>query len=227
MSTIAKNTMPRVLEPEVMDTLEDAEEYDAMDFLEANRRFADDALALIASVPRPRVLDIGTGTARIPVLMLERRTDLVITAIDLAPSMLEVARRNVDAAGLSARCDLRLMDAKALEVVEPFDLVMCNSTAHHIPEPLTLFEQIARVTTARSAVLVRDLFRPDSEEDAWSTVDRVAPDATPHQRRLFFDSLRAALTLEEVGAMVAEAGLARARVALVSDRHWSVERPAE
>ena len=32
----------RILEPELMDTARDAEEYDAMDFTEPNTRFAED-----------------------------------------------------------------------------------------------------------------------------------------------------------------------------------------
>src|SRR5512143_2828042 len=94
--------LARVLEPEVMDTVADAEEYDAMDFTEANTLFAEDALELAKPLGdrRLRVLDIGTGTAQIPILMLERRGDLDVTAIDLAREMLRVAARNVAAAGL-------------------------------------------------------------------------------------------------------------------------------
>ena len=53
------------------------------------------------------------------------------------------------------------MDAKALRFgAARFDLVMCNSTAHHIPEPIQLFKEIARVVRPDGAILVRDLFRP-------------------------------------------------------------------
>lgn len=224
--------MDRVLEPEVMDTRQDAEDYDAMDFREPNERFANDALELVHGVPHPRVLDIGTGTARIPLLMLDRHPTMEVLAIDLADSMLDVARRNVEAAGHQDRCDLLLMDAKAMELPssagEPrsIELVMCNSVAHHVPEPLHLFQEIARVAAPHAAILVRDLMRPDSEAAAREIVERVSPEANDHQKQLFFESLRAALTVEEVAGLARRAGLDDLRIEAISDRHWTAERPA-
>jgi ubiquinone/menaquinone biosynthesis C-methylase UbiE len=218
--------MRRTLEPEVMDTTEDAEEYDAMDFTASDTQFAEAAAALLGEAPGGRALDIGTGTAKIPVLLLARRPDLQVLAVDMADQMLRVAARNLAAAGLDKACSLARMDAKALDVPPAsFDLVMSNSLAHHVPEPLEFFREIARVARPEGAILVRDLIRPESEEEAWAIVNRVAPDDSARQKQLFFDSLCAALTLDEVSAMVAEAGIEGARVAQSSDRHWSVERP--
>jgi hypothetical protein len=68
------------------------------------------------------------------------------------------------------------------------------------------------------------LIRPLSEEEAWATVKRVAAADHPRQQQLFFDSLCAALALDEVEAVVKEAGLRGMRIARVSDRHWTAER---
>ncbi|MEZ4300674.1 MAG: class I SAM-dependent methyltransferase [Polyangiaceae bacterium] len=217
--------MRRTLEPEVMDTAEDAEEYDAMDFTEPDTRFAEAAAALLGDSRGGRALDIGTGTAKIPILLLAHRPDLTVLAVDMAEQMLRVAKTNLERAGLAASCSIARMDAKALDVpAAELDLVMSNSLAHHVPDPLDLFREIARVVKPGGAVLVRDLLRPDSVEEAWAIVNRVSPDDTPRQRQLFFDSLCAALTLDEVRAMVDAAGLTGATVSQVSDRHWSVER---
>ena len=218
--------MERTLETEVMDTTEEAEEYDAMDFSATDTAFAEVAAALLGDVRGARVLDIGTGTAKIPLLLLGRRPDVSVLAVDMAGEMLRVAERNVAAAGLAHACTLACMDAKALDVAPAsFDLVMSNSLAHHVPEPLDLFREIARVAGVSGAVLVRDLIRPESPEAAWAIVNRLAADDTERQRRLFFDSLCAALTLDEVRARVSAAGIEGARVVQCSDRHWSVERP--
>jgi ubiquinone/menaquinone biosynthesis C-methylase UbiE len=217
--------MKRTLEPEVMDTADDAEEYDAMDFTETDTRFAEVATALLGEAPGARALDIGTGTAKIPLLFLSRRPGCSVLAVDMAEQMLRVAARNIEAAGLSHACRIARMDAKALDVPPAsFDLVMSNSIAHHIPEPLDLFREIARVAGRDGAVLVRDLLRPDTEDAAWAIVRRVAAGDSERQQRLFFDSLCAALTLDEVRAMVSAAGLEGAAVVQSSDRHWSVER---
>jgi ubiquinone/menaquinone biosynthesis C-methylase UbiE len=219
--------MQRILEPEVMDTSRDAEEYDAMDFTEANTRFAEDALGLVTGRPEAEVLDVGTGTARIPVLMLQRNPRLKILGVDLAGEMLRVATRNVASAGFAEQCRLGKLDGKALRLPDRrYDLVMCNSTAHHIPDPLTLFQEIHRVVKPDGAVIVRDLVRPPAMDDAWAIVKRVAAGEHPRQQQLFFDSLCAALTLDEVADLVRRSGLPRLRVELVGDRHWTAERKA-
>jgi ubiquinone/menaquinone biosynthesis C-methylase UbiE len=219
--------MMRILEPEVMDTPHDAEEYDAMDFTEANTRFAEDALALVDARPEAEVLDVGTGTAQIPVLMLDRRPGLKVLAVDLAVEMLRVATRNVERAGHAERCRLARLDAKALRLPDRrYDLVMCNSTAHHIPDPLVLFKEIARVVKPDGAVMVRDLIRPPTLDEAWAIVKRVAAGEHPRQQQLFFESLCAALTLEEVEDLVDRSELTRIRVERVGDRHWTAERKA-
>ena len=217
--------MRRTLEPEVMDTAQDAEEYDAMDFTEPDTRFADAAAALIGDAPGIRAIDVGTGTAKIPVLLLARRPGISVLAVDMAEEMLRLAARNLALAGFEDACAVARMDAKALDVpAASFDLVMSNSLAHHLPEPLGLFREIARVVKPGGAVLVRDLLRPESPEAAAAIVERVTPDDSPRQKQLFFDSLCAALTLDEVRDLVAAAGLDGAVVSQVSDRHWSVER---
>src|SRR5262245_28528158 len=53
--------LPRVLEPEVMDTEAEARDYDAMDHATVNRAFVADLLALWDG--RGTALDLGTGTA--------------------------------------------------------------------------------------------------------------------------------------------------------------------
>src|SRR5258708_31270793 len=97
--------LPRTLESEVMDTLAEAVDYDSMDHAEVNRRFADDFLAMapdrLPGCATCRVLDVGTGTAQIPIEISRRRSDLRLTAIDLASHMLQVAPLNVIAAGLT------------------------------------------------------------------------------------------------------------------------------
>ena len=218
--------MRRILEPEVMDTEVDAVEYDAMDFREANERFADDAIGLLRGIEAPYVLDVGTGTAQIPVMMLKKHATMKIVACDLAQEMLRVAARNVAQAGVSDRCQLARLDGKALRLpAQKFDLVMCNSTAHHVPEPITLFREIARLVKPQGAILVRDLYRPETMDAAWATVNRVAAGESARQKQLFFDSLCAALSLSEVRELVAKTGLERMKVELCSDRHWTAERP--
>jgi hypothetical protein len=54
-------------------------------------------------------------------------------------------------------------------------------------------------------------------------VTKYAGEATAYQRKLFSESLRAALTLEEIRSLIAGFGYEREResVSLTSDRHWT------
>lgn len=59
----------RVLEPEAMETVEEVRQYDAMDHSLVNSRFVDDFLAAHGPCRGGEVLDVGTGTARIPIAL--------------------------------------------------------------------------------------------------------------------------------------------------------------
>src|SRR5438094_974799 len=74
--------LPRRLESEVMDTSSEAEDYDSMDHSAVNRVFASDFLAAWSG-GNP-VLDVGTGTAQIPIELCRRDERPVVTAIDLS-----------------------------------------------------------------------------------------------------------------------------------------------
>ncbi len=62
--------LERVLETEVMDTQQESMDYDAMDHSEANQSFVADLLAVGGG--SGDILDLGTGTAQIPVLLCEQ-----------------------------------------------------------------------------------------------------------------------------------------------------------
>ena len=83
--------LKRILEPEVMDNEQEAIDYDAMDFAEFNNAFAQLAIQLISE--KAKVLDVGTGTARIPIIITQLRPQWQIIATDLAKSMLEIGAK--------------------------------------------------------------------------------------------------------------------------------------
>src|SRR5262245_40125035 len=138
--------LSRILEPEVMDTQAQAVDYDSMDHSAVNRVFVDDLLAAWSPVHSGRILDVGTGTAQIPIELCSREKRFAVTAIDLAAEMLKVGRRNVTASGLDANIKLELVDAKSLPYADgAFDAVISNSIVHHIPDPVVVFAEMGRV----------------------------------------------------------------------------------
>ena len=218
-----KSGMQRVTEPEVMDSTQEAVEYDGMDFLEVNTAFAERAIAL--SPQSGLILDAGTGTARIPILLCQRRPQWQVIGIDLAQSMLEVGRQNVEQAGLQQQIKLELVDAKQMPYPDAhFDMVVSNSIIHHLPDPLPFLQELKRVLKPNGAILLRDLIRPASEEILEEIVEKYAGDCNEHQKMLFSDSLYAAFTLDEVNELIQKVSLAGVRVYQSSDRHWTAER---
>ena len=75
-------TIDRVLEPEVMNSIEESEAYANMDFLSVNTDFVDQLIRLGAC--SGHFLDIGTGPAHIPILLAQRQPQVSITAVDLS-----------------------------------------------------------------------------------------------------------------------------------------------
>lgn len=212
--------LPRVLEPEVMDTAEEARDYDAMDHAEVNRAFVSDFLAVWNG--QGTVLDVGTGTALIPIELCLRHAEVRIVGIDLAEEMLKLGRANVRRAGLEERIRLERCDAKQLLYPsDTFGAVISNSIIHHIPRPEQTLAEMVRAVRPGGSIFVRDLFRPNDEATLRHLIKTYAGDANADQQQLFADSLRAALTVEEVREMIKAIHCDPEGVRQTSDRHWT------
>ena len=214
--------MQRVLEPEVMDTLAEAIDYDTMDFTAVNNAFAQSAVKL--GPPSGTILDAGTGTAQIPILICQQSPHWQIVGTDLSQDMLFIGAKNVEQAGLQKQITLETADAKQLPYPnEYFEMVISNSLVHHLADPLPFFQEIKRVLKPNGAILIRDLIRPADQATMHAVVESIGTEYNEHQKMLFRDSLHAAFTLDEVNGFVQSSGLNIA-VYQSSERHWTAER---
>lgn len=219
--------LQRVLEPaEYMDTPTEAADYDSMDHSTVNRVFVADFREVWND--RSPIVDVGTGTAQIPVEFCRQSADGEVIAVDAANEMLILARRNIALAGFESRVSCLLADAKGLPIADASaPVVMSNSIIHHIPEPMTVLQEIKRIASPGATIFVRDLLRPDSKETLDGLVQTYCGNENAHQQQMFAESLHAALTLEEVRGMVAEIGFDPAGVTQTTDRHWTWSVPGE
>lgn len=216
--------MERILEPEVMDDVAEADAYDAMDFSAPNGAVVERLAELGA---RGRMLDLGTGPGHIPLLVCERFPDATVVAIDLSPRMLEHAERRRAASPHASRIELRLGDAKGLPFDDAsFDVVFSNTILHHVAEPLGMLREAARVLRPGGVLMIRDLYRPPTPERARELVALHAADMDPAQQDLFRASLEASLEPAELAALARDAGLGDAEVVIDSDRHMTLQRRA-
>ena len=212
--------LPRVLETEAMDTLDEAVDYDSMDHGEVNRVFVADLLA--AGLQAGESLDLGTGTAQIPIELCRQEPSARVVAVDSAANMLHVARQNVQNAGLAGRIRLQRVDAKRLPYRSGrFANVISNSIVHHVPDPREVLDEAWRLAAPGGLVFFRDLFRPQDDRTVRHLVETYAAGANRHQQQMFEDSLRAALTVEEMRRLVARCGALPETVQATSDRHWT------
>jgi release factor glutamine methyltransferase len=81
------------------------------------------ALALIAEVEAPRVVDVGTGSGAIALAIADERPDARVVATDVSVEALALARENAERCGLA----VELREASLLDgVAGPLDLVVSN-----------------------------------------------------------------------------------------------------
>ena len=122
------------------------------------REFVDRLIEAIPVRDDDLVLDVATGTARIP-LALAARTEVEsrTVGLDITPAMLEYGRRDVDAKGLTPRIKLVCASAMAMPFVEGvFDKVICGLGTHHMDVPQMLSE-MSRVLKARGELVLADV----------------------------------------------------------------------
>jgi len=224
--------LPRTLEPEVMDTAEEAIDYDSMDHSEVNQVFVDDLLSAAQAAgfdgrlppAEPlKILDVGTGTAQIPIQLCCRPVNCDIWAIDLAVEMLLLAEENVRHSALDGRILLSQEDAKALGCSDAeFDWVISNSIIHHIPDPELSLREMLRVLRPGGFLFVRDLLRPESDAEVESIGRTYAGLENERQQQLFRQSLHAALRVDEIRELMRALGWSGETVSRNSDRHWTI-----
>ncbi len=249
--------LKRTLEPEVMDSKEDASEYNDMDHSEVNRLFVAELLEFAEAnfvaeeeddddddddeeesdseesgdeesgddeyeITLGDVLDIGAGTALIPIELCKQHADCRVMAIDMAVSMLDLAVYNIEVAGLGHRITLNHIDAKNMGFEDGmFHVTMSNSIIHHIPIPMDCLMEMVRVTCQGGMLFVRDLMRPNDEATVGQLVETYAGDESDYSRKLFEESLHAALSLEEIREMVESLGFDPQTATATTDRHWT------
>ena len=145
-----------------MDAADEAETYDAMDHGAVNAAFVSDLLSEgdIAG----QVLDLGTGTALIPIELCRRHPQVHVVAVDMAVSMLTRAGSRLASAQLTDRITLGRYDAKDLPYASgQFDVVISNSIVHHLAQPQRALAEAVRVTRPGGLLFFRDLTRPATE----------------------------------------------------------------
>jgi 2-polyprenyl-3-methyl-5-hydroxy-6-metoxy-1,4-benzoquinol methylase len=177
--------------------------------------------------PRDRpitLLDIGTGSADIPVDVRRWATrsgfEMRITAVDLHPTTLDLAREHVEKSGVSDGIDL--VEADALRLADrfddsTFDYVHAGMFLHHFPEIeiLTLLRIMDRL--ARAGIIWNDLLRSHLALAGIHVLTVGQPEIVRHDARV---SVRKGFTTREVEQFRRrlELGYTKGRISILGQR---------
>jgi SAM-dependent methyltransferase len=213
--------MQRVVEPELMDDDAQALAYARADFSEPNQRFVASFSESFPRFAAGSVLDLGCGPGDIVLRLADALPHCQVHGLDGSAPMLAHA-----AAALRARPDLadrvRFIEGLLPDPTLPlprYDAVISNSLLHHLHEPAVLWRAVRECGQPGAAVLVMDLYRPPSLQQAQAVVDLYAAHEPEILRRDFYNSLCAAFEPAEVRCQLADWGLHTLEVRTVSDRH--------
>jgi 2-polyprenyl-6-hydroxyphenyl methylase / 3-demethylubiquinone-9 3-methyltransferase len=103
-----------------------------------------------------RVLDVGCGGGLLAESLARAGAD--VTAVDLAPGMIETARLHALDSGLSI--DYRVASAESLSVATgKFDVVTCMEMLEHVPDPGATMAVLAGLTRDGGDVFVSTINR--------------------------------------------------------------------
>lgn len=116
----------------------------------------EEARRAMEGIPVPSVLDVGCGTGVLSERLLGAFPSCRLTGVDLSPAMVERAR-----ARLAGRAEVREADAEHLPFHDgAFDLVVCNDSFHHYPDPDRAAFQMWRVLRKGGALVLGDVWQP-------------------------------------------------------------------
>ena len=106
------------------------------------RDFIRRMLEIVPHVGGGAVLDLATGTARIPLAMVEQGEQQgPIIGLDITPAMLSCGHADVESRDLGLQIGLVCASATGMPLVKGlFDVVICGLAMHHMDVPAVLYE---------------------------------------------------------------------------------------
>ena len=120
-------------------------------------RTATNSAAYLLPHLRPGLdlLDVGCGPGSLTADLAGRVAPGRVVGVDSAPAPIEEARAAAEAAGVGV--ELVGADATALDLPDAsFDVVHAHQVLQHVPDPVALLREMARVTRSGGLIAVRE-----------------------------------------------------------------------
>lgn len=118
--------------------------------------------------PRMSALDVGGGTGRLSILLADRVGSVVVT--DPSAGMVQVAREQIEAAGLSDRLRAVQIDLTKGQLGGAYDVVWSSMALHHVQDLDELLRSVAALLVDGGRLAIADL---DEDPDGAFHADKV------------------------------------------------------
>jgi len=194
--------MARILEVEVMNDPASVDAYTAV--TSTGGLGIKISTKLAGSVESLQIADIGCGNCGYYSYLNTLYPNSFFTAYDASSLMLEKAAKTT---GLHR---IKLVNSYIPDSTLPnnnFDLVISSLLLHQLPDHSALWQTIKQIGKTGAKFVVFDLLRVEDSNEAWAVVNETTEQAPDVFKKDFFNSLRAAFTLEEIQQQLLEAGL--------------------
>jgi 2-polyprenyl-6-hydroxyphenyl methylase/3-demethylubiquinone-9 3-methyltransferase len=175
-----------------------------------------------------RVLDVGCGGGLLSEALAKAGAQ--VTAIDLAPELIKVARLHRLESGVQVDYQLRSVESLAEEAPGQFDAVTCMEMLEHVPDPAAIIAACASLLKPGGRLFLSTLNRTPAAFAlaivGAEYIARLLPTGTHHYQDFIKPSelgawLRAAgLQLEDVSGLAYEPWRQRARLSSRTDVNY-------
>ena len=211
--------MKRLLEPELMEDAGQVKAYAEADFEIPHNEFIQRLKSFIGdSKFGGTALDLGCGPGDICYRFAKAFPLSKIHAVDGSRPMLDYAKSALTP-DLAQR--ISFIEGLVPDVILPqssYEIIFSNSLLHHLPDPQALWQTIKHYSRPGTRIIIMDLLRPASIEDAQRMMNTYAANEPEILQRDFYHSLLAAFSMKEIVAQLVQADL-NLHIEQISDRH--------
>lgn len=102
-----------------------------------------------------KILDVGCGTGNV-LMKLTTKKDFSLYGLDISEKMIETAKKN-----LEDKAELKVGDSEDMPWGDnSFDVVVCNASFHHYPNPEKVLLEMKRVLKNNGTLIIGDPTAP-------------------------------------------------------------------
>jgi len=135
-------------------------QYDLMQRTLRDRGWIETGALLASGITAGHALEIGHGPGYLGLEWLRRTQGTRLTGFDISPDMHALVRKNAREYGLPDRTEYHLGNCDQLPFADgTFDAVFTNGSLHEWANPLSAFDEIARVIKPGGRYFISDLRR--------------------------------------------------------------------